>query len=41
VSTYGLTNDDEFTINIKPDSGAVVTIGRSIPAQINTRMSLR
>jgi hypothetical protein len=41
VSTYGLTNRDEFTIDITPASGAVLTVGRSIPAQINTRMSLR
>ncbi len=41
ISTYSLTNDDEFTINITPASGAVLTIGRTTPAQTNTRMSLR
>ena len=34
VSTYGLTDYDEFTLQIKPASGAVLVIGRRIPSNI-------
>ena len=40
VSTYGLTDYDEFILQIKPATGAVVRIGRAIPARVETIMDL-
>ena len=40
VSTYGLTNNDEFTIELAPPSGAVVVTNRTIPPAIDVRMDL-
>ena len=40
VSTYGLTDYDTFILQIKPATGAVLSIGRTIPARIETFMDL-
>ena len=40
VSTYGLTDRDEFTINVDPATSAVLVTTRSIPANIKTQMDL-
>ena len=40
ISTYGLSNDDQFTLNVDPASGAVMVINRTIPAEIGTRMDV-
>ena len=40
ASTYGLTNNDQFTIELAPASGAVVVTNRTIPAYIDARMDL-
>ena len=40
VSTYGLTDYDDFTLQIKPAIGAVVSIGRTVPARVETIMDL-
>ena len=40
VSGYGLTDYDEFILQIKPATGAVLAIGRRIPARIETVMDL-
>ena len=39
-STYGLTDGDQFIIQIKPPSGAVVLIERTIPAKIEKIMDV-
>ena len=40
VSAYGLTDYDDFILQIKPATGAVVSIGRVIPARVQTIMDL-
>ena len=40
VSAYGLTDGDEFTIEVQAQQGAVVRLGRVIPARINAVMRL-
>ena len=40
TSTYGLTDYDEFAVQIKPAVGAVVNIGRTIPAKVEAIMDL-
>jgi flagellin-like protein len=40
VSTYGLTDYDDFILQIKPGTGAVLSIGRTIPARVETIMDL-
>jgi len=38
--TY-LTTNDEFTIEVKPDTGAVMTIERTVPVRLDTVMDLK
>ena len=40
VSTYGLTDGDEFAVQVKPPSGAVLNLARSIPARIEDVMDI-
>ncbi len=40
VSGFALAKTDEFSIEIKPDRGAVLTLARTIPATIATVMNL-
>jgi archaellin len=40
VSTYGLTNDDVFTINVLPAGGAVLVLNRTVPAEIGSRIDV-
>ena len=40
VSTYGLTDYDDFILQIKPAIGAVVSIGRTVPARVEPIMDL-
>ena len=40
VSGYGLTDYDTFILQIKPAQGAVLVIGRTIPARVETFMDL-
>ena len=40
TSTYGLTDYDDFILQIKPASGAVLSIARTIPAKIEVFMNL-
>lgn len=40
VSSYGLTNDDEFTLSVIPPSGPVLVLMRTIPPRILTLMEL-
>ncbi len=40
VSSYGLTDYDDFILQIKSATGAVVGIGRAIPARVQTIMDL-
>ena len=40
TSTYGLTDHDSFTLQIKPASGAVIRIERKIPADLAAVMNL-
>jgi flagellin FlaB len=40
VSAYGLTNNDDFSIEVSPPKGAVVVTNRTIPASIDARMDL-
>jgi archaellin len=39
-SRYGLTDYDDFILQIKPATGAVVSIGRTTPARVETIMDL-
>jgi len=40
VSTYGLTDYENFILQIKPATGAVLSIGRMVPARVETAMDL-
>ncbi len=40
VSTYGLTDYDDFILQIKPGTGAVLAIGRTVPARVEAIMDL-
>jgi flagellin FlaB len=40
VSTYGLSDGGQFTIQIKPASGTVITVQRWVPANIGTVIDL-
>ena len=40
VSAYGLTTYDDFTLQIKPASGAVLVLGRRIPSYVAAEMDL-
>ena len=40
VSAYGLTDYDSFMLQIKPASGAVLSVGRTIPANLSAEMDL-
>jgi archaeal flagellin FlaB len=40
VSTYGLTDYDDFILQIKPAVGAVVSLGRTVPARVEPIMDL-
>ena len=40
VSTYGLTDYDDFILQIKPGTGAVLAIGRTVPARVEAVMDL-
>ena len=40
VSTYGLNDNTSFIVQVKPPSGAVLTIERTIPATVSTVMDL-
>ena len=40
VSTYGLTDYDDFILQIKPGTGAVMAIGRTVPARVEAVMDL-
>jgi flagellin FlaB len=43
LSTGGtiLTTNDEFTIEVKPDTGAVMTVQRVVPVRLDTVMDLK
>ena len=41
VSAYGLAHEEEFTIQLKPPSGAVVTVTKRIPSGVAKSMILR
>ena len=38
LSTFGLTNNDDFTIQIKPPTGPVILLGRRVPNGIDEKM---
>ena len=40
VSSYGLKKEDEFLIEVRPPDGAVIGLGRSIPATISAIINL-
>ena len=41
TKTFGLTDEDAFTIQVKPPTGAVVLLGRTVPTKIETIMFLK
>ena len=40
TSSYGLTDSDEFTLQVKPPKGAVVAVNRTVPTTIGAIMDL-
>ena len=41
TTTFGLTDKDSFTIQIKPPTGAVVLLERTVPERIEKTMNLK